>query len=38
MSEFTPRAQGNLNSVLGAIGTAGALMPGLFNGALSGDF
>lgn len=36
MSEFTPRGQGNLNSVLGAIGTAGALMPGLFNGGLFG--
>lgn len=36
MSEFTPRAQGNLNSVLGAIGTAGVLMPGLFNGGLFG--
>lgn len=30
MAEFTPAAQGNLNTVLGAIGTAGAIMPGLF--------
>lgn len=36
MAEFTTRAQGNLNTVLGAVGTAGALMPGLFNGILGG--
>lgn len=30
MAEFTPRGQGNLNTVLGAIGTANAVMPGLF--------
>lgn len=38
MSEFTPRGQGNLNSVLGAIGTANALMPGLFNNCGGGLF
>lgn len=37
MAEFTPRGQGNLNTVLGAIGTAGATgilngMGGLFGG------
>lgn len=36
MSEFTPKGQGNLNSVLGAIGTAGALMPNLFGGGIFG--
>lgn len=37
MAEFTTRAQGNLNTVLGAVGTAGALMPGLFGGILGGN-
>lgn len=41
MAEFTPRGQGNLNTVLGAIGTAGATgilngMGGLFGGCGSG--
>lgn len=36
MSEFTPKGQGNLNSVLGAIGTAGALIPNLFGGGIFG--
>lgn len=36
MSEFTPKGQGNLNSVLGAIGTAGTLMPNLFGGGIFG--
>lgn len=36
MAEFTPRGQGNLNTVLGAIGTANAIMPGLFNGNCGG--
>lgn len=36
MADFTPAAQGNLNTVLGAIGTVGTLMPGLFgNGILN---
>lgn len=35
MAEFTPRGQGNLNTVLGAIGTAGTLMPNLFGGILN---
>lgn len=38
MAEFTPRGQGNLNSVLGAIGAANALMPGLFNNCGGGLF
>lgn len=33
MAEYTTHAQGNLNTVLGAIGTAGTLMPGLLGGA-----
>lgn len=36
MAEFTSKGQGNLNTVLGAIGTAGAVMPGLFGGGLFG--
>lgn len=36
MAEFTTKGQGNLNTVLGAIGTAGAVMPGLFNGGILG--
>lgn len=35
-SRFTGNGQGNLNTVLGAIGTAGAI--GLFNGGLGGIF
>lgn len=41
MSEFTTKAQGNLNTVLGAIGTAGALgvmNGGCGNGLLGGLF
>lgn len=36
MAEYTPVAQGNLNTVLGAIGTAGTLMPGLFSNLFGG--
>lgn len=36
MAEFTSRGQGNLNTVLGAVGTAGAIMPGLFGGLFGG--
>ena len=38
MTEFAPRGQGNLTSVLGAIGTAGVLMAGLFNNCGGGLF
>ena len=31
MGEFASHAQSNLNTVLGSIGTAGALMGGLLN-------
>lgn len=37
MAEFTSKGQGNLNTVLGSIGAAGALMPGFFGGC-SGVF
>ncbi len=36
MGEYTSKGQGNLNTVLGAIGTAGAIMPQLFRGGLFG--
>lgn len=36
MAEYTPTSQGNLNTVLGAIGTANAFMPGLFGGNCGG--
>lgn len=36
MAEFTPVGQGNLNTVLGAIGTAGVLLPGLFGHGIMG--
>lgn len=36
MGEYTSKGQGNLNTVLGAIGTAGAVMPQLFRGGLFG--
>lgn len=36
MAEYTPRGQGNLNTVLGAIGTASAIMPNLFGGNCGG--
>ncbi|MBP3411374.1 MAG: hypothetical protein J6M10_10315 [Clostridia bacterium] len=36
MAEIS-KGQVNLNSVLGAIGTAGAVMPGLFNGLFNGN-
>lgn len=36
MAEFTPSGQGNLNTVLGAIGTANAIMPNLFSGCGGG--
>ena len=38
MAEYTPSGQGNLNTVLGAIGTANAIMPGLFNNCGGGLF
>lgn len=35
--EYTTRGQGNLNTVLGAVGTAAAVMPNLFNGGIFGN-
>ena len=32
--EYTTKGQGNLNTVLGAVGTAAAVMPNLFNGGI----
>lgn len=35
--EYTTKGQGNLNTVLGAVGTAAAVMPNLFNGGIFGN-
>lgn len=38
MAEYVTKGQGNLNTVLGAIGTANAIMPGLFGNCGNGIF
>lgn len=36
MSEYTSQGQGTLNTVLGAVGAAGTVFPGFFNGGMFG--
>lgn len=38
MAEFTSQGQGTLNTVLGAVGAANAVMPGFFGGGMFGGY